>query len=269
MIAPSDFLANLKSQIDESGFVSYFESTSKASSEGLALHQAIRKVLNLKPDDSIYMYWQWRELKIAFDAMWLEMDRAASEKESRITSVIAMSSKPDVKGEDMISIITSINPEKLLSFPRAIRRPTKSESQVRFIGKRLGAILMTIGIAADLTESGYGDLLSTLSNSGETEIDLLDHLDQIIIRESTDLNSIKPPQHAVILRALGRAFEKINEIRSKENVSELNFLEFLRETEESANWAGLSDKDVLRRLLAISPDETDAGKKANEKFLTN
>jgi|GEM_PF-6060796 len=270
MITPETFVDQLGKIFRERGFLSYESSTKDESrKEALTLHEGIRLVLGLKGEDSVYMYWEWRQLKSSFDVMWAEFDNCASIVEGRTTSAIAFCSKPETSLADVLNVLDLVKTVNLTAFPRAVRRPTKSESQVRFAGKRLGAILMTLGVASDLTESGYGDLLTTLSNSGEDEIDLLDHLDRVVRREQADATRIAPPSHIVILRALGRAFEKINADRIKDEIPALNFSEFLRETEENSNWAGLSDKDVLRRLLVIVPEEADTSKKAIEKFLSS
>jgi hypothetical protein len=215
------------------------------------------------------MYWEWRQLKSSFDAMWTEFDKSASKIDGRTTSIIAFCSRPEISLADLLQVLDLVDQRNLLAFPQAVRRPTKSESQVRFVGKRLGAILMTLAIAADLTNSGYGDLLSTMSEAGKDEIATLDFLDRLIVREQFDKASIKGPSQIVISRALGRAYEKTNIDRARDEISEFNFSEFLRETESNSNWAGLSDKDVLRRLLTIAPDTAEASKKANEKFLSN
>lgn len=270
MILAASFLDELRKVFQDRGFLSYEGSANgKLSKDALTFHEGIRQILGLKTEDSVYMYWEWRQLKSSFDAMWTEFDRAASQIDGRTTSAIAVCSRPDTSLANLLQLLDLVDPANLSTFPQAVRRPTKSESQVRFVGKRLGAILMTLAIAADLTDSGYGDLLSSMSEAGDDEIDLLDFLDRLIARERTDKASIKAPTQIVISRALGRAFEKTNIDRAKDEIPELNFLEFLRETESTANWAGLSDKDVLRRLLAISPEVAATSQSAVEKFLSD
>lgn len=270
MISAGSFLDQLRKLFQERGFLPYENSAKdKSSKDALTLHEGVRQVLGLRTEDSVYMYWEWRQLKSSFDAMWTEFDKAASKIDGRTTSVIAICSRPELSLADLLQVLDLVDQGNLLVFPQAVRRPTKSESQVRFVGKRLGAILMTLAIAADLTDSGYGDLLSTMSEVGEDEIDALDFLDRLIVREQLDKASIKAPNQIVIARALGRAFEKTNIDRAKDEITELNFLEFLRETESTANWAGLSDKDVLRRLLIISPEVATTSQSAVEKFLSD
>jgi hypothetical protein len=270
MISADSFLEKLRKLFEERGFLSYENSSKDKSSENASvLHEGVRQVLGLKTEDSVYMYWEWRQLKSSFDAMWTEFDRSASKIDGRTTSIIAFCSRPEISLADLLQVLDLVDQRNLLAFPQAVRRPTKSESQVRFVGKRLGAILMTLAIAADLTNSGYGDLLSTMSEAGKDEIATLDFLDRLIVREQFDKASIKGPSQIVISRALGRAYEKTNIDRARDEISEFNFSEFLRETESNSNWAGLSDKDVLRRLLTIAPDTAEASKKANEKFLSN
>lgn len=270
MISGPIFVEQLISRFRESGFVPYSDSQSDSRKrQELTLHQGIRGVLNMRDDDSIYMYWEWRQLKTAFDSMWTELDVAASRFEGRTTSAIFVCSRPEFTESDLFSFFQMVDVENLEAFPIALRRPTKSEGQVRYTGKLLGAVLMTLGIVAEAMDSGFGDLLSSISDAADNEIQLLDHLDGVAKREIGNPHEAKPPSQIVILRALGWAYEEVNKTRVNEDLAEFNFAEFLRETEQSANWSGLTDQLVLKRLLAIAPERADASKKAIDKFLSN
>lgn len=269
MISGSEFVELLVARFHECGFSPYLDSQSGSKDrKELFFHEGIRGVLGMRDDDSIYMYWEWRQLKTAFDAMWAELDIAASKIDGRVTTAIALCSRPEVTVNDVVALLGAVNTGKLVDFPRTFRRPTKSEGQVRFIGKRLGAILMTLGVVVDATNSGYGDHLSSASYAAHDDIQLLEYLDGLVFRELGDPHEAKPPTQVVILRALGWAYEKVNESRLEEDLSEFSFAEFLRETEASANWSGLTDQMVLRRLLTIAPEKADASKKAIEKYLS-
>jgi hypothetical protein len=215
------------------------------------------------------MYWEWKQLKTCLPAVWTAFDAAASKFEGRTTSAIASCSRLGFSANDLLSLIDLVDEKKLEVFPKAVRRPTKSESQVRFVGKRLGAILVTLGIAAEATDSGFGDLLSSMSQVAVDELQMLEQLDALVRREIGDPHQARPPSQVVILRALGWAYEEVNRARIEEDLPEFNFVEFLRETEASANWSGATDQDVLRRLLTIAPENADSSRKAIEKFLSN
>jgi hypothetical protein len=146
------------------------------------------------------------------------------------------------------------------------RRPTKSESSVRFVGKITAALLSTLGVIEESRKSGYGDLFSSLTDQVRTNEELLAHLDSMCASIDSTL-SLSPPKSIVILRALGKAFEESNKQRARDDLAELSLSEFFIETEESANWAGLSDSVVLKRFLAISPEDAEAAEKAIAKFL--
>jgi hypothetical protein len=263
------FIEQLISRFRESGFVPYSDSQSDSKKrQELTLHQGIRGVLNMRDDDSIFMYWEWRQLKTAFDSMWTELDLAASKLDGRITTAIAMCSRPASTTNDLMSLLSAVEPEKLVDFPIPVRRPTKSEAQVRFIGKRLGAILMTLGVVVEATNTGFGDLFSSISFAVDDDIQLLDHLDGLVHREIGNPHEATPPSQVVVLRALGRAYEKVNQTRVSEELSEISFAQFLRETELTANWSGLTDQNVLRRLLVMAPEDiADSSRRAIEKFL--
>lgn len=270
MITGSVFIEQLIAQFRESGFIPYSHSHSHPKKrKELTLHQGIRSALDMKEEDSIYMYWEWRQLRTSLGAMWSEFDAAASKFAGRTTSIISVCSRPELTVNDLFSLFQLIDAKNLEAFPIAVRRPTKSEAQVRFTGKRLGAILMTLGIVAEATKSGFGDLLSSVSVATDDEIQLLDHLDGLVRREIGNPIEASPPSHVVVLRALGRAYEAMNQTRMSEDITEFNFCEFLRETEATANWSGLTDQTVLRRLLVMAPEDlADSSRKAIEKFLS-
>lgn len=271
MIAPGDFADSLKARIIQEGFLPYERIVlGKRLGKGITLHEAIRLVLGMKESDSVYMYWEWRDLKKSIDTMWNALDDAASEVAGRRTSGIAFASLESRTQEEVLAVLECLDVTKMASFPAATRRPTRSESQVRFVGKLLGAIITTLGILESTRDSGFGDLFSSVSNLEISDVRLLATLDDRLADEVTDLGSTRPPANIVVMRALGWAFQSANEERLREDESPWSLTEFLRATDEAANWAGSSDKVVLRRLLAMSPSEkSETAKKAIERFLAD
>ena len=268
MISADSFLEKLRKLFEERGFLSYENSSKDKSSEDASvLHEGVRQVLGLKTEDSVYMYWEWKELSLALNAMWLVLDQAASQLAGRQTTAIAHLFEESVQQEVAVSLLeTARNNSQPIEFPSVTRRPTKSESSVRFVGKITAALLSTLGVIEESRKSGYGDLFSSLTDQVRTNEELLAHLDSMCASIDSTL-SFSPPKSIVILRALGKAFEELNKQRAKDDLAEFSLSEFFIETEESANWAGLSDSVVLKRFLAISPEDAEAAEKAIAKFL--
>ena len=263
-----DLLKAAQVKLNEKGFIPYgsVKLGKRPKDEGLLFHEAIRDALGMRFDDSVYMYWEWQKLSLALNAMWSELDDAASQIAGRRTTAIASIFEPTVDLEKVNLLLGLTNSNtSLIEFPKIVRRPTKSESAVRFAGKMLGALFATLGALEETRSSGYGDLFSSLADKPRTNEELLLHLDAMCLATNPTLE-LQPPKSIVILRALGNAFEDSNKSRSNDDMPELSLGEFFVETELSANWAGLSDQVVLRRLLLISPEEADAPKKAIEKF---
>ena len=82
-----------------------------------------------------------------------------------------------------------------------------------------------------------------------------------------EYKEIAPMKSIVIVRALGFALQSTNKSRELDDLEPLTLSEFLFETDDNANWSGLSDQVVLKRLLSIAPDETETAKRAIDKFL--
>ena len=264
-----EIFAAVLEKLNEKGFIPYgaVKLGKRPNANGLLLHELIREVIGMKFDDSVYMYWEWQELSASLDATWRELDDAASKIASRRTTAIAHVFEESVGKETVKSLFeAALMSSSVIEFPTITRRPTKSEPSVRFVGKMMGALFATIGSIEEARNSGYGDLFSSLTDEVRTNEELLMHLDNLCKSLSPSLD-LKPPKSVVIIRALGKAYEETNRQRANDDLESLSLSEFLIETEESANWAGLSDSVVLKRLLAISPEDAEAAKQAIEKFL--
>lgn len=265
-----ELLATSLDRLKDEGFIPYGAVKLGKRPKGLLLHEAIRDVIGMKPDDSVYMYWDWAHLHKSLNALWLDLDDAASRMSGRRTSSIAMTFDESTSIETIENLFNEVqlNHTAQVAFEAVLRRPAKSESAVRFVGKLMGALLATIGILEESRSSGYGDLFSSLSDRARSDEELLVYLDAMCDEIDSSRN-FSAPKSVVILRALGNAFEKLNEQREEDDLPQLSLGEFFVETEESANWAGLSDHVVLRRLLVICPETADAPLKAIDKFLND
>lgn len=253
------------------GFIPYgaVKLGKRPNDTGLLFHEAVRTALGMKFDDSVYMYWEWQSLATALNSMWNALDDSASRIIGRRTTAIASIFEEAVTIDEVNVLLNDVvSNSSSTEFPMIVRRPTKSEASVRFVGKMLGALFATLGALEETRSSGYGDLFSSLTDKSRTNEELLLHLDAMCKAENSTLE-LQPPKSIVILRALGTAFEDTNKLRAKDDMPELSLSEFFIETEMSANWAGLSDQVVARRLDSISPEKPGAIRNALEKFLAN
>ena len=264
-----EVLMAAQESLNAKGFIPYgaVKLGKRPNDIGLLFHEAVRTALGMKFDDSVYMYWEWRKLSQALNAMWIALDDSATRVLGRRTTAIASIFVETVTISEVNLLLDDVmSNSSPIDFPKVIRRPTKSESAVRFAGKMLGALFATLGALEETRSSGYGDLFSSLADKPRTNEELLLHLDALCKAANPTLE-LQPPKSIVILRALGTAFEDTNKLRAKEDMPELSLSEFFVETEMSANWAGLSDQVVARRLDSISPEKTGASRNALEKFL--
>ena len=264
-----EVLKAVQVSLNEKGFIPYgaVKLGKRPNEDGLLFHEAVRTALGMKFDDSVYMYWEWQSLATSLNAMWNALDDSASRIAGRRTTAVASIFEETTNLEEVIALLTdAISSSSSIEFPVISRRPTKSEPAVRFAGKILGALFATLGSLEETRSSGYGDLFSSLTDKPRTNEELLLYLDEMC-RAANPTLDLNPPKSIVILRALGKALEDTNKARGVDDMSELSLGEFLIETEMSANWAGLSDQVILKRLLSISPEDAEAPKKAIEKFL--
>lgn len=274
----SEVIAAAVELLQTEGFLPYGAGTVSNATRGVQLHESIRRSIGMTKvsakgvisalDDSVYMYWEWKEIKKSLDVLWVALDDSASTLLGRRTSAVAYCTASERTEDEVVSLLNGAKVSDELHFPIATRRPTKNEGSVRFAGKLLGALLQTIAVLEQALDAGYGDLFSFLGQEERTNLELLEVLDLRCKRLRDDGIETVAPSSTVIVRALGRAFDKHNEPIKKEDGQPLSLGQFLVATENTANWAGLPDHAVLARLMAIAgPDDSDAAVKEIEKFL--
>ena len=264
--------------VQAEGFAPYVSAGAGSSARGVQLHESIRRAIGMTKvsekgvvsalDDSVYMYWEWKELKKALDVLWTVLDDSASRMFGRRTTAIACCAAPGRTSDEVVALLTNAKVPAGLQFPTTTRRPTKNESSVRFGGKLLGALLQTIAVLEQGLNAGYGDLFSTLGQEEHTNIELLEVLDARCRLLQANGTKLIAPSSTVVVRALGRALDKHNEPIKREDGQPLSLGQFLAATEETANWAGMTNQAVLTRLLTIAgPDDSVAAIKEIERFL--
>ena len=254
--------------LDEKGFLPFGGiKLGKRTMPGVTLHEAFRNAMGMKPDDSVYMYWEWEELGPYIAGFWEAIDNAASEHAGRRTTGIAMAFDETRSFVEMDSLLEKVEFAHVNSLQSITRRPTRNEISIRFVGKLLGACLSTLAVIETTTSCGYGDLISSLATTPVSNVDLLRILDERTKASGVPLEDLCAPDSVLIPRALGWAFEKFNADLVSEDQLQLSLAEFFVETDISSNWAGLSDQSVLRRLLVIAPEKAEGQIKAISKFL--
>jgi hypothetical protein len=261
-------IAGVRQGLNEKGFLPFGAiKLGKRTLPGITLHEAFRNAIGMKPDDSVYMYWEWEELNAFISGFWVAIDNAASVHLGRRTTGIALAFDETRSLAEMDSLLKKVEFAQVNSLESITRRPTRNEASIRFVGKLLGACLSTLAVIETTTSCGYGDLISSLSTSSVSNVNLLKILDERAKSIGIPLGDLSAPESVLIPRALGWAFEKFNADLVAEDQSQLSLAEFFVETESSANWAGLSDQSVLRRLLVIAPEKAEGQIKAITKFL--
>ena len=261
-------IVRVRQSLNESGFLPFGGiKLGKRTAPGVTLHEAFRNAIGMKPDDSVYMYWEWEELGAYISGFWDAIDGAASVHLGRRTTAIAMAFDETRTLAEIDSLFEKVEFAQVHSLESITRRATRNEASIRFVGKLLGACLSTLAVIETTTSCGYGDLISSLSTSSVSNVNLLRILDDRAKSSGIPLGDLSAPESVLIPRALGWAFEKFNADLAIEDQSQLSLAEFFVETESSANWAGLSDQSVLRRLLVIAPEKAEGQVKAISKFL--
>lgn len=258
----------VRQTLDENGFLPFGAiKLGKRTLPGVTLHEAFRNAIGMKSDDSVYMYWEWEELGAYISGFWAAIDDAASVSLGRRTTGIAMAFDETRSFAEMDALLEKVEFAQNNFLESVTRRPTRNEASIRFVGKLLGACLSTLAVIETTTSCGYGNLFSSLSASSVSNVNLLRFLDDRARSSGVPLEDLSAPESVLIPRALGWAFEKFNADLVTEDKLQLSLSEFFVETDSSANWAGLSDQSVLRRLLVIAPEKAEGQIKVINKFL--
>ena len=57
-------IVRVRQSLNESGFLPFGGiKLGKRTVPGVTLHEAFRNAIGMKPDDSVYMYWEWEEIE--------------------------------------------------------------------------------------------------------------------------------------------------------------------------------------------------------------
>ena len=252
----------------------------KREGSEITLLEAVHIAIGIHADDSFYAYWEWMELEEFLTALWASLDDAATNLASRTTSAIALATDKSCTKETVLSILESAQIDNKLRVPVLHRRPDKSftldsyggkksKSLIPGTGKLSWACLVSMGVLVSRLNTGYGDLFSSLTDEVRSNRELLVHLDERCNSIPIDLSDLETVDDSLILRTLHRAWAKRNQELEKDDERKLSISEFLIATDEDANWEGLTDQSVLRRLLQIAPETAAVQLRLIEKYLSD
>lgn len=235
----------------------------------VTIHEAIRIGLSMRPDDSYYMYWNWEELGRFLRQAWRHLDDAASAILGRRTSAIALCFPGDTSLDIAVQLFDQVPKDQDLRIGVPVSRPLSPGEASRLPMSRtlVGSIVRAIAAVSEQRETSVGDVLSTVAVTSLHDVDLLRVLDVMIASDLSQREGSRPGSNVIIMRSLMRAFQSWETQERADPKSSRSFRGFLVASEEEANWSGLSDESLLRRLLRMAPETSEEEKKRINKFL--
>lgn len=267
-ISLSDVFGVMKENLSESGFKpSVRQANTKV--EGLTIHDSLRSALNMKSEDSVYVYWNWEELIEFLRDAWRRLDAAASEVAERKTSTIAFLFDESQTIVDALNVLDRVDCRNTPRIVMPLRRPTTpgEGTRIPLANTLVGAIVRTISMVVRSHDVSFGDLLSELASVEMGDADLLRIVDRRLGDGIESRTALPPGENVLMMRALVRAFQTAVSVESAESSRFRSFSGFLVHLEQEANWAGLSDQSLLRRLLNVAPETAQSELKRLEAAL--
>ena len=119
-------------------------------------------------------------------------------------------------------------------------------------------------VIAESEDCGYGEVLSWMANPILGDEELLAKLDERC--SSRGPHQQMQDKSTYIPRELGRAYMLVRDQRNDSSGS-LSFSGFVSEQDVEANWEGLSNLSILKRLLVIAPEDSETHLKKISKLL--
>lgn len=231
---------------------------------GVSLHEAVRYALDPegKPEDADVSYWNFKTMREFLIAVWREIDEVVTKKQGKKSSALAWSYGKQCSLEEVLEVLSLCRNVVVPPVPKVERRPRGHN--IPQSGKMLGAILETIGVIAMSEDCGYGEILSWVANPVLSDEELLLKLDERCFGQSVGLQ--KQDKSTYIPRELGRAYMLVRDNRNDSSGS-LSFSGFISEQDVEANWEGLSNVSILKRLLLIAPEDSETHLKKISKII--
>ena len=251
------------------------KSTNPWVSGSLTLHSAVRISCDMDPGDSVFAYWQWREIRELLDVVWSSIDDRVAQVSGEILPSIVWANQDNRSTDEVVELLHGVNASTTPEIESITRRPrrnpkfvsggTMSPSRSSFLlgdGTLQTSLMLSIVVAKEQLDLSFGDLFSDLSKLQMDNESLLAHVDDLTLKSIVDIGAVTDPVSLVIARLLVSAISAQSDLleRETDRTTSLRVCEFFAVTEDSANWSGLSDTAVLDRLLRISGDLESASR---------
>ena len=233
----------------------------------VTLHTAIRVACDMDPNDSVFAYWQWRELQSLLSEVWGVIDAAVAELTGDTKTAVVWFNETNRNAEEIIAIFSLCTPRSHVQIPKVTRRPRRNPKFVRggdvsparnsFLlgdGTLRTSLAVALVVLKEVQAIPYGDLFGGLSDFRGTDEELLAALDDRVLSFAGDPDGISEPVSLVIARLLVQALNSESELleTGSDRARALTYGEFFSMTDENSNWAGMSDVAVVDRLIKIS-----------------
>ncbi len=233
----------------------------------VTLHTAIRIACDMDPNDSVFAYWQWRELQILLSEVWGVIDAAVAELAGDSRTAVVWFNESNRSAEEISTVFDLCAPRSLVQILKVTRRPPRnpkfvprgkvSPARSSFLlggGTLRTAVAVALVVLKEVAEIPYGDLFSSFTEFPRSDEELLAVVDERVLSIVGDPDRIAEPASLVVARLLVQALNWESELLEAESDRKkaLVFGEFFSLTDENANWAGMADVAVVDRLLKIS-----------------
>lgn len=233
----------------------------------VTLHTAIRLACDMDPNDSVFAYWQWRELQTLLSEVWGVIDAAVAELAGDSRTAVVWFNEVNRSAEEISVLFELCAPRSLVEIPKVTRRPRRNPKFVRggdvsparssFLlgdGTLRTSLAVALVVLKEVAEIPYGDLFNSFTEFPGSDEELLAAVDDRVLSIAGDPDRIVEPVSLVVARLLVQALNSESELLETESdrMKALVYGEFFSLTDANANWAGMTDVAVVDRLLKIS-----------------
>ncbi len=269
MLSPSSVLQGAATLLESRGHVAakLAKSANQWSTGPLTLHSAIRITCDMDPGDSVFAYWEWRDIRGLLDAVWVALDAETCLRAGESIPSIVWANQEGRSSSEVVDVLKSARATDFPVVSSITRRPrrnpkfvsggTVSPARGSFLlgdGTLRTSLAVSIVVLKEQRGNSYGNLFSELAQLNLDNESLLAHVDDAVITSVGDVQEIADPLSLVIARLLVSAIAVQSEVLESETDRpfSLGLCEFMAITDENMKWSSLSDTKVLERLLHIS-----------------
>lgn len=275
MIESQSVMALVHELLQSRGHVSArnFKNGKPWSSGSVTLHTAIRIACDMDPNDSVFAYWQWRELQTLLSEVWGVFDAAVAKFTGDSRTAVVWFNEANRSAEEISALFDLCAARSLVQIPKVTRRPRRnpkfvpggdvSPARSSFLlgdGTLRTSLAVALVVLKEVSETPYGDLFSSFAEFPGSDEELLAAVDDRVLSIVGDPDRIAEPVSLVVARLLVQALNSESELLEAESdrMKALVYGEFFSLTDGGANWGGMTDVAVIDRLLKISGKEVGA-----------